>query len=431
MDWGLGNPNKTAALIASLMIAVWGLSYLRREGFYIAAAAWTALGVCLIHTFSRGGIVAALLGMGITAWFAPRPWKKARIAALLGGLAVVLATALFLNAHQRVGQGITSPDRSISNRLLIWKAAPKMIYDAPWGWGLGNSVQAYMEWYQPLDRSEKYRTLVNSHLTWLIEFSWPLRFLYLFGWLAIFAVCWPPTGTAWLSIPLGIWVSFAVAAFFSAVGESLVLWVVPILSLIPVLATRLIHQEWPSRTRWLQCLAISLISCGILWVAGKNALEIRASSNVVTVGKPPWVWVVSDQKALGKFPGRVLRQFWEDKGSLPQSLAITPSLLNVPLGANAIVVAGECSPQELDRLETFVQKGAIVILLAPSFSPQEMRLPETIRRVLVIYGEFSQSPQAPAWKAVTTFQRIRGAGDYFPAWPENILHKFSNRVENP
>jgi hypothetical protein len=30
MDWGLGNPNKTAAVIALLMIAVWALAYFRR-----------------------------------------------------------------------------------------------------------------------------------------------------------------------------------------------------------------------------------------------------------------------------------------------------------------------------------------------------------------------------------------------------------------
>lgn len=31
MDWGLGNPNKTGALIAILMVAVWMLTLLRRE----------------------------------------------------------------------------------------------------------------------------------------------------------------------------------------------------------------------------------------------------------------------------------------------------------------------------------------------------------------------------------------------------------------
>jgi len=29
MDWGLGSPNKTAALIAMLMVAVWGLAFIR------------------------------------------------------------------------------------------------------------------------------------------------------------------------------------------------------------------------------------------------------------------------------------------------------------------------------------------------------------------------------------------------------------------
>jgi len=30
MDWGLGNPNTTAALISMLMITVWGLAFIRK-----------------------------------------------------------------------------------------------------------------------------------------------------------------------------------------------------------------------------------------------------------------------------------------------------------------------------------------------------------------------------------------------------------------
>ena len=62
MDWGLGNPNKTAALIAILMVAVWGLAYVRKWGFWVAITLFMALGGCLVHTFSRGGLIAAGLG---------------------------------------------------------------------------------------------------------------------------------------------------------------------------------------------------------------------------------------------------------------------------------------------------------------------------------------------------------------------------------
>jgi hypothetical protein len=61
MDWGFGNPNKTAAFIAILMIAVWILAYIHKWGFWIALVAFTGLGICLIHTMSRGGLVALLV----------------------------------------------------------------------------------------------------------------------------------------------------------------------------------------------------------------------------------------------------------------------------------------------------------------------------------------------------------------------------------
>jgi hypothetical protein len=158
--------------------------YLRWWGFALAVLLSTGLGICLVHTFSRGGLVAAGAGLAVAAWFAPRPWPKARLAVGISSAAVVLSALFFLNAHNRVKQGLAAEDRSISNRLLIWKAAPQMMHDAPGGWGAGNAVTAYMEWYQPLERTEKYRTLVNSHIRWLVEFSWPQRVGYVFGWVA-------------------------------------------------------------------------------------------------------------------------------------------------------------------------------------------------------------------------------------------------------
>lgn len=45
MDWGLGNPNKTAALIACLMIGLWALAFIRKWGFWVALVGFTALGI--------------------------------------------------------------------------------------------------------------------------------------------------------------------------------------------------------------------------------------------------------------------------------------------------------------------------------------------------------------------------------------------------
>ena len=62
LDWGFGNPNITAGLIATLLMAVWGLAFIHRWGFWPALVGFTALGVCLLQTASRGGLVAAILG---------------------------------------------------------------------------------------------------------------------------------------------------------------------------------------------------------------------------------------------------------------------------------------------------------------------------------------------------------------------------------
>ena len=71
LDWGFGNPNITAGLIATLLMAVWGLAFIHRYGFWPALVGFTALGICLIQTASRGGLVAAILGRGFWRMMPP------------------------------------------------------------------------------------------------------------------------------------------------------------------------------------------------------------------------------------------------------------------------------------------------------------------------------------------------------------------------
>ncbi len=78
LDWGLGNPNKTAALIVELMVAVWLLAYAWKWGFWMSLGFFTMLGGCLIHTFSRGGLAALIAGMLPLIVFASRPWSLSK-----------------------------------------------------------------------------------------------------------------------------------------------------------------------------------------------------------------------------------------------------------------------------------------------------------------------------------------------------------------
>src|ERR1700722_12989777 len=79
MDWGLGNPNKTAVLIAALMIAVWALAYIRKWGFWLGLPLFTGLGFFLVHTYSRGGVIGAFAGLMAVLYNLPRPWPKNKL----------------------------------------------------------------------------------------------------------------------------------------------------------------------------------------------------------------------------------------------------------------------------------------------------------------------------------------------------------------
>jgi len=151
MDWGFDNPNKTATLIAEIIIAIWGFSYIKKWGWWLALISSCILGGCLIHTFSRGGLIAALIGLLILVIFNYlRAFSLAKFIATGITVLIVSIYAIYLTAPDRYAQGILKEDLSINNRIMLWKMAPAMMLDAPGGWGIGNSGNAFMRWYQPL-----------------------------------------------------------------------------------------------------------------------------------------------------------------------------------------------------------------------------------------------------------------------------------------
>lgn len=335
MDWGLGNPNKTAVLIACLMMVSWAFAAARFRpwGFWVGLIFNAGLGVCLIHTYSRGGVVA-LIG-GQVVWWALR--GRAPIREWIGFGVVVLGLAIYANlgfveAGSRFFQG--SGDRSITNRLEVWKDAPKMMIDAPRGWGRGNSGDAWSQFYQDPETRYTYRTLVNSHLTRLVEFGWLGRFFYLAGWIAVLVFCWPSKRAPALAVPLACWVVFGIGGVFSTVDETWILWVIPILALIAVVIFRL-RSGWP---RWRRQL-LAIAGAALLILAGfaifgrfsSTEIPISGSPGSVELGGrlgPPVVLFDPDPTVLGTHFGVVARQH----------------LLNDPEGSNLKIV------REIDQI---------------------------------------------------------------------------------
>jgi hypothetical protein len=425
MDWGLGNPNKTAVLIAMLMLAIWLVAYIKRWGFWASLVCFVSLGVCLMDTASRGGLVAALAGGVYLLLNLPKPWPKIRVISIVAGSGMIVLSSLFFCTLPRYGLGINSEDPSITHRLALWRSAPRMMVDAPWGWGFGNSGRAYVQWYQPLDHHEIYRTLVNSHMTWLVEMGWLGRFLYLMAWVAPFLLCWPRHRTLFQAIPLAVWITFAVGAFFSSVAECIWLWGLPLLALFVAVWGRWREADWPKMIICSQGISASAIALFTIWAIGmvSPSRTVRGSADrVVLGGGQPTIWVLTDPKILGSDFGRTLRE-----NMPPYSVGlITTPRLPPDLQGNLLVVCGSVSSAELGTLSTLSSHFHRLILVNPAFYPKEFGIRDG-RNLTVLYGEFARSPAVEEWRTqlVAHSIMIRGAGDFVPNWPIELLGRYT------
>lgn len=425
MDWGLGNPNLTAAVIAMLMIAVCGLGFIRKWGFWVALPLVTGLGVCLLHTMSRGGLVALLAGSVPLAIIVRRPWSRTRILAICGAVAIVVASSIYLKTHKRFSNGIAQEDRSITNRLVIWRDVPRMMLDAPGGWGWKQAATAYMQWYQDVDRPERYRNLVNSHFTWLVEMNWLLRIAYVLAWGGVLLLCFSSQAHGGLSVPLGVWIAFGTAGFFTHVAESIYVWILPLLFLLVGVALRVKWRAWPSPRQW----GVSAMAGLIILACFVGSSYMRGSSGIhrlpgaVTIGAgTPKIWMIADQKVVGDSYGKTIRRYLATQPDSP-SIAIAESAVAVSGGPGVTVaICGTPSPADLIHLNSMLGTKTRLIALNPAFFPQELsNIALNQQLAEAVFGEFSQSPALSAWKGVATIRQLEGVGDFIPGWPELLL----------
>jgi hypothetical protein len=428
LDWGLGNPNKTATLIAELMIFVWALPFRKRPIlFYCAAFVFTALGCCLALTYSRGGFVACAAGVSLLLFFAPWTWTKTRRVVFLLCLGVLVGYMVYSGASRRYVKGIRDADPSIQSRLEIWKTAPRMMVDAPHGWGLGQSGQAYLQWYQPTDRDRGYRTLVNSHLTWLVEGGWGMRYLYLAGWIMAFAFCLVKRENRMYPIPLGVWLVFALSATFSSVAEAFVLWLIPVACLLGALWLRATEKQWITRRQALLIMLLPLIACVILYSAGSISSQSRIKKTrealIVGAGVPD-VWLMIDtQRFASESWARTLRADLRTRGD-GFCLAIGERLQTLTTQPpKRIVIWGRPSHIDSPEAGRHLPLASQLILLAPQFYPQELApdLRGRLRSATVYFGEFSQSAFLSSWENEANIKRVPASGDYFSNWTDLLL----------
>ena len=153
--FGFYNPNHAAALICAIFPFLWGWKKYAWIGWILTFL----LTIPLVMTYSRTGVL--VLGFELAAYFIlskTKNWKL--IAAIAGGILLILFIGGIF--------GRFALDKAMTNRPEIWLAGLKLYAANPLGIGLSNSGMIVSNF---MLENIQCRTLVNSHLTLLVEFG--------------------------------------------------------------------------------------------------------------------------------------------------------------------------------------------------------------------------------------------------------------------
>lgn len=127
-----------------------------------AAAAVALIFLGVILSYSRGGLIVALLGAAAFAWMSGM--RRRRLGTLA---ALIVLPALFVSWMQvrAPGERFLSGDvASLGGRLPVWRATLRMVADHPWlGSGWGTFEEAFPQYY-PADIASHWE---HAHSDWL------------------------------------------------------------------------------------------------------------------------------------------------------------------------------------------------------------------------------------------------------------------------
>lgn len=427
-----GNPNKSGAFYAILALFSLMLLALRSRKAQVAGCLASVLFVgLLLATGSRGALVGFAVGLLPVLCFRGRRLVRSRrfwIVACV--MLAVVGTAVFAFRPRMLTRGFGEGKKGWSNRIRteLWAAAPKMMADAPDGWGFCGAGPAYVNWYQPYEKICFTGTLMNDHLNRMVEWGRIGRCGYVFGILAVLwllAVAAKKTDEA---APLGAALAFVVAMWFNPISREADLWV---LSLLPVLCLAVFHRRRLPRGRGvLLALALAAVSSaaamGGLYSHGLRTKAVRPSvrakgTRVMVGGSSPSTWVVDDGQALGGILfGKDLRALYRANSWVP-AIGYVSDIGDLPAHVSRLALAGGAGDAWLRKISAdeaarrdLPQE---VVFISPPFPPQAIPPPLLQScRVRVIVGEFAcwysrDYDDPPAWVTI-----VPGAERYIPHW---------------
>ena len=417
------NPNKAGLLFVELSLAALALVFLSPLGLRILGgilflAAFTGL----VLTSSRGALLSLLCGLAVVGLVRLRSLLTVRrMLLVLVAVGVVVGCLFAVGQGDRLIKNLFKEGQRETSRLLVWKEVPRMMADAPGGWGFGRSARAYIDWYQKKSDC-LLKNLISGHLTLLVEAGWILRFVYLFGWAFLLVLSLVQSFKGRSPIPSAVLFAFVVAACFNPVLTTLELWLIPLGAVGCVL-----RRLCADRARfWRMCVACAAGMAGLVLVGTvvaaafmQEGVRIRKSGDAVCLnGAHPDVWLVDDDYVLhGGYWwlfGRELRAYFSDNPSA-RAVGHVLSVDDLPHEMDTLVLVGEACRAYLDCAQR--PKATHTIFLSPPFGWTE--IPEDVLSasdVRLIAGTLATRLQILPEEHPEWVRLVPGAELYIPGW---------------
>lgn len=433
---GYVNPNRAAVLLAELALLVACLLFARRRAPFILGALGTlVLLATLAQTASRGGFVAFLAGFSLLSAFGFRKLSRSRKRALPVMAALLMVTAyvsLSCNGKlsgARFGSRLFARDSSNSIRLEMWRETPRMMVDAPGGWGFLTSGRAFIDWYQPITGEFTASTLVNDHLTKLVAFGWPMRFVWIFGWLGVLALLLAFAVRGGSPFPLAEGTVLAIGAWFNPVLASQTLWILPLAGLWVFVRTHP-WRSWRWYLGWCASAAVvtAVILCAVAALGEENDRQacpsIRTEGRQVLLnGGNPRLWLVGDDCVLGTgIVEKQIRLHYRDHREYPALgyVYAYEDLPHRPIGK--LVLTGrscaEFMAEWVSRSEAERCKlPESILFISPPFPA--VAIPDELRarcNVHVVVGEFAARFDSSYQEKRPWVTIVPGAELFIPGW---------------
>lgn len=373
--YGFYNPNHAAALLCAILpfLLYWFSRSVSKTGKFLLGVMMAILLGMLAFTYSRTGILVALAETVV--WFVLSGISWRRMIPVGWGFAAFILLLWFGGMLDRF-----SIDRSLLNRGDIWLAGCRLFAVNPMGTGLGASGMLASTFLLP--EGVDCRTMINSHLTLLVEYGLMAGILWfsfigyalLVGWRknkAVFLSFAGLTVSAWLCSIFDWHVLFDVSDFGSLPLTNYVLsW----LLLMSYLGMGM-YLVW-GNLRWkFFLLTLGIVVCllgAILLVVEKNAPVVK--NGFVIREAPDHILFLYDSSWVLSDAVWFMKKYMPDNGyCIPMEHMQYAVILPVSV-SGYVALQGECAAF------AHSYRGSHIHLVSP---PEHLSVPKQVETIFL------------------------------------------------